>query len=254
MRPYRQRHIVQHDVEPSSSPDQVISHESAHVLTLGDQLRSIELGNHALQHLVNNGRQHTLIVIRPQSPVDLGKSVYSWPGKHTAGNVDHLQVLGPGEGGNIPGLRADIICNGGLEPRDTEMGSFGVDLLLNTTYPRVLDRSVTTVDCRAELAVPSPRPRTSPQKPKRAITDSKKYEPLNSALLATQIPPSNKTAPAKPAPILGAPPPEPPKRAVRCCSSIWSLRHASRGSCWDMMGEFGEVFDSCRVTGMRRRG
>lgn len=55
-------------------------------------------------------------------------------------------TLGPGQRSNIPGLGANIVDDGGLEPRDDKVSSFVVDLLLNSKDTRILDSTVTTVN------------------------------------------------------------------------------------------------------------
>ncbi|KAI6759034.1 hypothetical protein HG531_014030 [Fusarium graminearum] len=57
------RDIVQKNVESGSSSSKVLSHQSSDVLSLCDELTGIELGNNTLENLVNNRRQHTLIVV-----------------------------------------------------------------------------------------------------------------------------------------------------------------------------------------------
>lgn len=43
--------VIQDDVEILGSLCQLLANQQRHLLTLCDQLRGIELGNHALQHL-----------------------------------------------------------------------------------------------------------------------------------------------------------------------------------------------------------
>lgn len=71
------------------------------------------------------------------------------PREHTAGDVDHLEVLCAREGGDIAGLRAHVVRDGRLEPGDAEMGAFCVDFLLDAAESGVFDCAVTSVDCRA---------------------------------------------------------------------------------------------------------
>lgn len=55
-------------------------------------------------------------------------------------------TLGSCQGGNVSRLSADIVDNGSLKPGDDKVGSFVVDLLLNTEDTGVLDSAVTTID------------------------------------------------------------------------------------------------------------
>jgi hypothetical protein len=61
---YSQGDIVEHDVEPRCSPNQVVADQPRDILTLCDELTGIELRHHALQNLVHNRRQHPLVVVR----------------------------------------------------------------------------------------------------------------------------------------------------------------------------------------------
>ena len=79
--------------------------------------------------------------------MDLGKRIHARPGQNTASDVDHLQVLGAGERGDIARFRADVVVDGCLEPGNVDVRAFGVDLLANTSNTSVLDRTVTTVNC-----------------------------------------------------------------------------------------------------------
>ena len=112
-----------------------------------DQLTGVELCDDALQHLVDNAGQYSLVVVGSKCAVDRGKRIDARPGQNTAGDVDHLQVLGASEGGDIAGFRADIVVDGCLEPGNVDVRAFGVDLLADTSNTGVLDRAVTTVNC-----------------------------------------------------------------------------------------------------------
>jgi hypothetical protein len=95
----------------------VIADESRNILSLGDQLGGVELSNDALEDLVD----------------DTGK--------------DALVVVGSkGEGGDVTRLRADIVDDGSLNPGDLQVGSFGVDVALDTADAAVLDGAATTID------------------------------------------------------------------------------------------------------------
>jgi hypothetical protein len=63
-----------------------------HPLTLGDQLRGVELRDNAFQDLVDNRRQNTIIVIQSKRLVDPRQSIDIRFRQDTEGDVDHLQV------------------------------------------------------------------------------------------------------------------------------------------------------------------
>ena len=143
---YSQRDIIEHDVEAGSAPDEVVADQSADVLTLCDELGGVELGDDALEDLVDNRGQDALVVVGAEGAVDLGQGVDAGPREDTAGDVDHLQVLCARERGDVAGLCADIVGDGRLEPGDVEVGAFVVDLLLDAAEARVLDGAVASVD------------------------------------------------------------------------------------------------------------
>jgi hypothetical protein len=146
-RAYCKGDIIKHNVESRRPPYKIVPHQPRHVLTLCDQLTGVELRHHALEHLVDNRRQHPLVVVGSQRPIDLRQSIDSRSRQYTAGYVDHLQVLGSGEGSDVSWFGADIVGDGGFEPWDTEVSSFAVDFLLDAADSGVLDCAVTTVDC-----------------------------------------------------------------------------------------------------------
>jgi hypothetical protein len=63
--------------------------------------------------------------------------------KDTKSQRDHLQILGSGGRGDVPGFGADIIDDGLLEPWDEEVGAF-VNNLENTvsSHKQILNNKV----------------------------------------------------------------------------------------------------------------
>ena len=118
---YGQRDIVKHDVEPRCSPRQVFPDQSSDHLSLRNQLAGVELRCDALENFVDDGGEHPLIVVCAQCTVYLGQSLDSWTRENTAGDVDHLQVFGAGEGGDVAWFGAHVVGDGGFEPGDAEM-------------------------------------------------------------------------------------------------------------------------------------
>ena len=81
------------------------------------------MSNHTLENFVDDGRKDALIIVGTKGTVDLGESFDPRPREHTAGDVDHLQVFGTGQGGDVAGFGADVVGDGGFEPGDFEVGS-----------------------------------------------------------------------------------------------------------------------------------
>jgi hypothetical protein len=129
------------------------------------------------------------------------------------------------------------------------MGSFVVDFLLDAADSGVLDCAMATVHCPAVSHTPLV---WRFQKLQR-----KNHAPLNSALLATQIPPATRTSPPMPPKRpFGGPPPPPPNLEVRRVSSFWMRAQASLGSGADitavMSWRIGAVLER-RAGGSGRR-
>lgn len=63
-------------------------------------LRCIELSNDTLQYLIDDARQHSLVVVLSELSVDVGQFGNRRSREDTAGDVDHLEIWyenGPGE-------------------------------------------------------------------------------------------------------------------------------------------------------------
>jgi hypothetical protein len=76
--PYCQRHIVQQNVEPLRSPGKVFADQSRDHFSLCDELARIELGHHALEHLVDDGRKDPLVVVLAEGSVNLRQRLDFW--------------------------------------------------------------------------------------------------------------------------------------------------------------------------------
>lgn len=120
---YREGNVIQENVESGRSLGQVLSHKLGNHLSLGNELTGIELGHHALEHLVHNRGQHTLVIVGAEGSVNLRQSLHLWSRQHTAGNVDHLQILGARQGGDVSGLCSHIVDDGGFKPGDVDVSA-----------------------------------------------------------------------------------------------------------------------------------
>ena len=70
-RAYSDGYVIQEDVEPCSTLDEVFPDHPTDILTLCDQLAGVELGDDTLEDFVDNGWQYTLVVICAQGSVYL---------------------------------------------------------------------------------------------------------------------------------------------------------------------------------------
>ena len=73
-------------------------------------------------------------------------------GQHSQGNVDHLQILGSGRTGDLARPGTDVVDDRVLEPRDPEMQSFRVDVVLNSADAGKDDGAVTSIDWKKRKA------------------------------------------------------------------------------------------------------
>jgi len=89
------------------------------------------LSHYAFEHFIHDGGKDALVVVGTERAVDLGESIDAGAGEHTAGDIDHLQVLGAGEGGDVAGFGANVVGDGRFEPWDIEMGSLDLSEVLD---------------------------------------------------------------------------------------------------------------------------
>ena len=65
---------------------------SAYLCSLRDELRCVELCHDALEHLVDDGGQDALVVVRAQLLVHCGQVGGQGAGQHAQSDVHHLEV------------------------------------------------------------------------------------------------------------------------------------------------------------------
>lgn len=143
----RQRHVVQDDVEVLCALDELATDQQRDLRALGNQLRRVELGHHALQHLVTDRGQHLLVVVEAQLAVHRGQAVRVRAGQHTKRDVHHLQILRAGRRGNLARPRPDVVDDRVLEPGHAEVQPLAVRVVADAADAVKDDRAVTTVDC-----------------------------------------------------------------------------------------------------------
>ncbi|KAI3491159.1 hypothetical protein L1887_44557 [Cichorium endivia] len=86
--------VIEDEVEALGACGEVVAHQSRHHLSLGDELGGVELGDDRLEHLVHDRGQHALVVVRAELAEDGGERIDAWTREHTAGERDHLEILG----------------------------------------------------------------------------------------------------------------------------------------------------------------
>ena len=127
-RQVRDRHILEHNVEHLRTlrehPPDILRHQ----LALRQQLRRIVLCDDALQRLLYDARQHTLVVVHAECAVDLLQAPGVGARERAEGDVDHLEVPAAGGAADGVGPRPDVINVGALEPGDDDVRAFCVGL------------------------------------------------------------------------------------------------------------------------------
>jgi len=136
-------HILKENVEMLGTNHKVSSDELGNLLTLGDKLGGVELGDNLLTDLVHNGGKNTLVVVSSELAVDGWQVAAVRAVEHTDGNVDHLQIAGASEGGDVAGAGTHIVDGGVLKPGHAGVDTFTVCLLTETSHPVEHDSLVT---------------------------------------------------------------------------------------------------------------
>lgn len=145
------RNIIENNVEFKGAFAENITDLGGHLLSLGDKLLSVVLGDDRLEHLVGDGGQDTLVVIRTDVVVDLGQFCLVWAEKDSKSDVNCLQVLSTGLGGHELGSSPDLEVVNLLEEGDTEVHAFTVYVLLQAAHGIHLEGTVATIDAENEL-------------------------------------------------------------------------------------------------------
>mmetsp|Transcript_63106 Transcript_63106/g.176477 ORF Transcript_63106/g.176477 Transcript_63106/m.176477 type:complete len:353 (+) Transcript_63106:260-1318(+) len=136
------RHIVQENMEVGRALHESLPDHTADLVALHDELRGVVLRHHALQHLVDDGREHLLVEVRAQDSVDLRQPRAVGLAQDTDVDIDHLQVAAAGQGRHGVRPRAGVEDDGPLEPRDHEMKPLLEGLLADPGQTAVLDGHV----------------------------------------------------------------------------------------------------------------
>lgn len=76
------------------------------------------MSDDALEDLIDDGGQDAFVVVGAERSEDLREGFDPGSGEDSAGDIDHLKVLGAGEGGDVAGFGADVVCDGCFEPGD----------------------------------------------------------------------------------------------------------------------------------------
>lgn len=106
--------ILQQNVELLCPLHQICPDPRTDYFSLRNKLGGIELRNSGFEHFVSDTGQHSFIVIQSQVLVDLGQHRNIRPGHHSQCQADHLHILAPRRGRDVPRLDSDIVQDGPL--------------------------------------------------------------------------------------------------------------------------------------------
>lgn len=113
---------------------------------LRQQLVGVELGHHGFENLVSDGGEHLLVIFDAQSFENDREAVNIRTREDPESEVDHLEILGPGDGGESVGASADVEDVGLLKPRDQKVGPLSDGLVDNAAESVEEDSALAAVD------------------------------------------------------------------------------------------------------------
>ena len=117
-------HIVDLDVEVSESAFQSVPDLTGDLVSVGEQLVGVVMGNHRLQDFVDDGWHDSLVIVGSEISVDGLESLCVWSVEDSESNLDLLEVVGPSDTVDLSGLVFDIENDWSLEPWSLQMPSF----------------------------------------------------------------------------------------------------------------------------------
>ncbi len=117
-----------------------------HRSPLRDQLTGVELGDHSLEHLIDYGRQHSLLVVQAQIRVDLRQVLRPRSIQGAERDVHGLHVLAAGGDGHRPWPAPDVEDDGPVEPGDHEVSALADHLLFDALEAVEDDGAVASID------------------------------------------------------------------------------------------------------------
>lgn len=124
-----------------------------YLLSLCDQLGSIEFSNYRFQNLITDGGQDFLIIIQSQLSVNYRQGGRVRPWQNSERDVDHLQILWSSWRRDLPWSWSDVVDDGVLEPGDPEVQTLCEYVLLHAADPIEHDRPVATLHCHRKQSV-----------------------------------------------------------------------------------------------------
>jgi hypothetical protein len=143
--------IVENDGVLKSAFRKLFTDLHGDLLTLGDELLSIVLGNGRLQNFVTNGGDNSFIVVFADVIEDNGELFFDGAEKQTHRDVDLLHITCTSGRVEEGGLGADLEADNVVDHWNSQVNSFAVYVVLKTADCGHLEGSLSTVDDESEL-------------------------------------------------------------------------------------------------------
>merc|ERR1719234_2145870 len=96
--------IIKDEAKLCSARHKLLIRTGAHLLSHSNQLPSVKFCHHLLKHLICDGGKHPIIVILTKGGVNLRKGIGLGSEENPEGNVNILEILRSGDGGQFFGL------------------------------------------------------------------------------------------------------------------------------------------------------
>ena len=143
--------IIDDNLEVLGTLLKSLTDEVRDLFSLGEKLTSVVLGDDWLEHFINDGWEYTLIVVRSESTVELGKLRLVRSVQHSQADVNHLEIFGTSDWLDDLRVGSHVVDDGSFKPWNQQMKTFLENLVANTRDLVELDSSVTSINCKKVL-------------------------------------------------------------------------------------------------------
>ena len=153
--------VFKSDIELACPSHEVCPDPLRYGFSLSDEFGGIELGDDGFEDFVSDGGEDSFVVVKTEVLsvlalfifgiwlsylIDHGQPLHLGSVQHPQCQTDHLQILATSCRANISGLRAHIVDDSFLYPRDEEMCAFIDHAFLDTRQTIEDDCSVSASD------------------------------------------------------------------------------------------------------------
>lgn len=129
--------------------------QATDLVTEGQQLVGVELGDGGLENLITDGGQDTFVVVEAQTTVHRWKVVDIGLREHSKRDADDLHVLRSRRGADAARAGSHIVDDGVLQERHQEVSALGNNVVFDSDEAVEDDGAVTSLDCKAQMCQPT---------------------------------------------------------------------------------------------------